>query len=104
MVPISQLTIDKQKDNYIFGVAVTSTDIRKTSNSKNNGAWFSAPFGNASNFFHNRVLIEKRESEKKGFFLIIEWRREQKTLDESIQKITVIFYGEWDKKKRTVEL
>jgi len=102
MVAMSQLSSKKKKDSYIFGVADTEKDIRKNSNPEKNdkGYWCSSPFGDASAFFHNRILIEKRESEKKGFYPIIQWDRNQNTLDSTDKKITVTFIGEWNKKKK----
>lgn len=106
MVAISQLSSKKKKDSYIFGVADTEKDIRKNSNSEKNdkGFWCASPFGDASAFFHNRILIEKRESEKKGFFPIIQWDRNQNTLDSTDKKITVTFIGEWNGKKKIQEV
>lgn len=102
MVTLSQLTIDKQKDTYIFGIAETYEDLRKTNPKLNDkGFWCTVPFNKAFNFFHNVSLIRIREENKKGFLIRISWKRKYQRINGSKRKIKVTLFGEWDGKVQT---
>ena len=102
MVTLSQFRPSFRKDKYVFGVAVTKRDIRKPVSGmlSKNGIWCAAPFGNASQFFHHRELIKKREAEGKGFRLKIEWRRPQAVINSHTYKIKIHLVGEWMGKRQ----
>lgn len=102
-VAISQINPKVKKDSYIFGFTVTAYDPRTKDGRKpkqgDGGFWCSAPFLQPGVFFHSTKVIFAREEEKKGFFIRINWKREQSTLDA--KKITVKFFGEWNAKRLT---
>lgn len=106
MVPISQLSVDKMKDSYIFGIAQTNFDLKKiTPTEGDKGYWCAAPFGKKPNsFFQNTAVIKKREEQKSGFKVKIKWKRHQNSLDIEKSKSEVIVFGEWNKKKKVEHL
>jgi hypothetical protein len=107
MVALSQLTIDKMKDSYIFGIAETHEDLMKRKPViKDNGFWCSAPYGHAHDFFHTPGLILKREAAGKGFKVRICWKCKQRRLFGESRKAKVTIFGEWagDRQTETLEV
>ncbi|MDG6949260.1 MAG: hypothetical protein JRM77_05320 [Nitrososphaerota archaeon] len=101
MVPLTQLTPDKMKDTYIFGLAKTEPDLTKRVPAVGDrGLWCSAPYGEAFVFFQNTNLIKAREAAGKGFYPILEYRRTQAKIDEDSTGIEVTIFGEWNKKQK----
>ena len=105
LITLSQFKPSSKKDKYIFGVAVTCRDVRKPVSdiTTKNGIWCAVPFGVASQFFHHRELIKKREEVGKGFGVKIEWRRPQAVINSQAYKLKIRLVGEWMGKKRVSE-
>lgn len=101
MVALSQFNPSAKKDRYIFGVAVTKRDIRKPVSDPRdkNGIWCTVPHGKASQFFHHRELIKKREMNKKGFRLNVHWKRSHEVINSHTYKLKMRLVGEWDGKQ-----
>lgn len=108
MVTISQLTIDKMKDSYIFGIAETYEDLRlREPILSDAGFWCAAPYARAHNFLHSTRVINQREEEDKGFKLKVSWRRTQRSLIEGEKKrASITLFGEWtgDRRSEVLEL
>ncbi|MFQ6060259.1 MAG: hypothetical protein ACE5KV_03040 [Thermoplasmata archaeon] len=101
MVPVSQLTIDRMKDLYIFGLAQTFADIRKTEPKLNDkGFWCAGPHGKAFAFFQSTPAILAREEAGSGFQICAVWQRTQMRLVEEDRAIKITFFGEWDGERR----
>ena len=98
MVAVSQLTFDKLKDSYIFGITETYEDIRKRKPSiSDDGFWCAAPIQKAHYFFHSTRVIKLREEGGKGFKVNIYWKREQKSLiEDEKDSLKITLFGEWD--------
>lgn len=102
LIALSQFNPTAKKDRYIFGIAVTKRDIRKpvlNIHSKN-GIWCAVPYGAASQFFHHRELIKKREANKKGFQLKFHWKRSHQVINSHTYKLRIRLVGEWNGKQR----
>jgi len=96
MVAMTQLTVDKMKDGYIFGIGKTYPDLRKREPMpRDKGFWCTAPYDKAFVFFQNTALVKAREDAGRGFFPVVKWNREQSTIDGSIGELALTFYGEW---------
>ncbi len=96
MVTLSQLTVEKEKDSYIFGIAETYEDIRSTMPNLNDGGfWCGAPYGKAFHFFQNTRIIRSREENEMGFNIKISWTRPYPRINGSSGTIRIILYGEW---------
>jgi len=96
MVALSQLTVDKMKDSYIFGIAETYEDLMKREpRTSDGGFWCAAPYGQSHNFFHTTGLIRQRENAGKGFKIRVSWRCTQKSLLGDRRKAKLILFGEW---------
>jgi hypothetical protein len=105
MVPMSQLTIEKMKDSYIFGMAETYEDLMKRKpKTSDQGFWCAAPYGQARDFFHTTGLIREREKVAKGFKIRASWRCKQTSLFGDKRKATLILFGEWDGDRQTESL
>lgn len=106
MVAMTQLTIDKLKDSYIFGIAMTEKDLRKRKPTQDDsGFWCASPFGKPFTFFANTYLIKAREAAGKGFFPKFAYIRNQSRIDDSASAVNIWIYGEWDgKQKKTLRL
>lgn len=104
MVAISQLTFDKLKDSYIFGIAESHEDIRKRIPFESDeGFWCAAPIREAHSFFHSTHVIYLREKNEKGFNIRIHWNRRQMSLSEDEKRIEITLFGEW-KGNRQIEV
>ncbi len=102
MVAISQLTINKMKDGYIFGIAECNEDLRKRQPKPNDGGyWCSTPFKKALNFFQNKIVIKEREKANQGFKVKLNWFVEQTTIDDSEDPSEIKLHGEWNGKRLT---
>ena len=102
MVPISQLTIDKVKDAYIFGISETYQDIRHIEPKKSDkGFWCAAPFQKAFYFMQSTYVIKRREEAGKGFRVRVSWRLKQRTLSEQRKMARMTIFGEWDGDRQT---
>lgn len=105
MVPISQLTIDKMKDSYIFGIAESFDDIRKIEPKiSDNGFWCSVPFAKAFYFFHSVPSIRAREKNGQGFKVKITWKNPQQRFNDNSRAVVFTLFGEWDEKKQFEDL
>lgn len=108
MVALSQLTIEKMKDSYIFGIAETYDDLRKRKPKLlDGGFWCAAPFKKAHSFFHCTPVIKKREQEEKGFKIKAAWKRNQRRLFENEKReVEMTLFGEWagDRQTETIKL
>jgi hypothetical protein len=105
MVTLSQLSIKKQKDAYIFGIAETEEDIRKTNPILDDkGFWCAVPFGKAHSFFHSPSAIVAREEAGNGFKIVVTWNRAQARINGSRRVINLTLFGEWDGETCTEEL
>jgi len=107
MVTISQLTIDKMKDGYIFGIAESHEDLRKREPEKaDEGFWCAVPFKKAFYFFQSTKNIQKREEQRQGFKVKIEWNHIQTTLNQQNRKSNIILHGEWagEKLSETIDI
>ncbi len=103
MVPMTQLTPERMKDSYIFGIAETKQDLRRrTPAFGDSGFWCAAPYGKAQIYFQDRKLIEAREKSKKGFVLKAKWERSQKVLSQERGSIRIIPIGEWNGDRQSV--
>lgn len=101
-VTISQLTVDRKKDSYIFGIARARQDLRKTEPFRGDeGFWCAAPFLKARDFFHSTPAILAREEETRGFFAKATWKRSVGNLFGAGQrKVELTLYGEWKEEPR----
>ncbi|MBT0158971.1 hypothetical protein G4O51_03190 [Candidatus Bathyarchaeota archaeon A05DMB-2] len=105
MVPISQLTVDKIKDAYIFGISETYQDIRHIEPKKlDKGFWCAAPFGKAFFFMQSTYVIRRREEEGKGFRVRISWKRNQRSLIGQRKTATLTIFGEWAGERQTEKI
>jgi len=96
MVPISQLTVDKIKDAYIFGISETYQDIRHIAPSKGDkGFWCAAPFEKAFYFMQSTYVIRRREEEEQGFKIRVSWKRNQRSLNGKRKVACLTIFGEW---------
>jgi len=96
MVTLSQLTVEKKKDEYIFGIAETYDDIRSTNPYQgDDGFWCSVPYGKAFPFFQNIRVIKTREENEVGFNINVSWSRLYQRIDETSKIIKITLYGEW---------
>jgi len=103
MIPLTQLSISKLKDSYIFGIAETNEDLRKREPQKNdNGFWCAVPFKFAYIFFHSTIVIKQREKVRNGFQLNVKWISKQNHLfPDNVKNLVLTIFGEWDGKKQT---
>jgi hypothetical protein len=108
MVAVSQLTLDKMKDSYIFGIAETYEDLLKRDAGKSSGGfWCAAPYGKAHDFFHTTGLIRQRECCGKGFRINVSWKSKQRKLfGNGKRKVKLTLFGEWagDRQTETLRL
>lgn len=108
MVALSQLTIERMKDSYIFGIAETYDDLREREPQLSDGGfWCAAPFKKAHYFFHSTHIIKQREEEGKGFNVKATWkRRQQRLFKETKRKVEMTLFGEWagDRQTETLKL
>lgn len=107
MVPISQLTYEKLKDSYIFGIAESHEDIRKRIPFESDeGFWCAAPIREAHSFFHSTPVIYLREKNEKGFNVKIHWNQRQMSLSEDEKRMEITLFGEWsgNRQEEVIEL
>lgn len=106
MVTLSQLTVEKMKDSYIFGIAETYEDIRiREPRLSDGGFWCAAPYNKAHSFFHGTRVIKLREEEKKGFKVRAVLKRTQRGLFENKRgKAKLTLFGEWAGGRQTEEI
>ena len=96
MVTLSQLTMEKKKDAYIFGIAETYEDIRFIKPDQDDGGfWCSVPYEKAFYFFQNTRLIRAREENNAGFKVNISWHRLYPRINGINRTLKIILYGEW---------
>jgi hypothetical protein len=106
MVTLSQLTVEKMKDSYIFGVTETYEDIRKRQpRLSDKGFWCAAPYDKAHSFFHSTRVIKLREKEGQGFKVRAALRRTQRRLFENKRRIVKLrLIGEWAENRQIEEM
>lgn len=99
LITVSQITPGKNKDGYIFGIAVSDSDPNKKLPSvEDNGYWVSGPFGKSQPFFQDRNLIRKREEAGSGFTPVITWNKKQSVIFGNDELIEITLNGEWMEK------
>jgi hypothetical protein len=102
IVPFTQLSGSRSKDEFIFGIAETEKDIRRTEPEVgDNGFWVAAPFNKGSHFFHNQVAISAREEKGQGFNIELRWGSQQSTFnDDDDYEVEITIFGERDGERR----
>lgn len=102
MVPVSQLTIDKIKDAYIFGISETYQDLRHIEPVISDGGfWCATPFDKAFYFMQSTHVIKQREREGKGFRIRASWKRNQSRLNGKRKSVRITLFGEWAEDRQT---
>lgn len=102
IVPFTQLEGSRKKDAFIFGIAETQEDIRRTEPDKgDDGFWVAAPYNEGKNrgthFFHTENAIRAREEKGQGFNVEFQWNSQQTTLGgDDDREVEITLFGEWD--------
>ena len=106
IVPFTQLEGSRKKDAFIFGIAKTQEDIRRTEPEEgDDGFWVAAPYNEGKNrgthFFHTESAIRAREERGQGFNIEFQWDSQQTTLGEDDDReVEITLFGEWDGERR----
>lgn len=106
IVPFTQLEGSRKKDAFIFGIAETEKDIRRTEPEEGeDGFWVAAPYNEGkdrgTHFFHTENAIRAREEKGQGFNIEFQWDSKQTTLGENDDKeVEITLFGEWDGERR----
>lgn len=106
IVPFTQLEGSRSKDAFIFGIAETEKDIRRTEPEVGDGGfWVAAPYNEGKNrgthFFHTEVAIRAREEKGQGFNIEFRWGSQQTTLsDDGDGEVEITVFGEWEGERR----
>jgi hypothetical protein len=106
IVPFTQLEGSRKKDAFIFGIAETQNDIRRTEPEKGqDGFWVAAPYNEGkdrgTHFFHTQKAILAREEKGQGFNIEFQWADKQTTLSEGDnKKVEITLFGEWNGVRR----
>lgn len=101
IVPFTQLRGSRKKDEFIFGIAETQRDIRRTDPEEgDDGFWVAAPYNEGkdrgTHFFHTENAIRAREEKGQGFNISFQWGSEQTTLADNDRQVEITIFGEWD--------
>lgn len=105
MVTLSQLTIARPKDGYVFGVGLSSENlVQRVPERGDGGYWCSVPHSSAFQFLHSTPLILARESAGRGFLPVAKWRREQARLAPESDEIELTYFGEWAGERKEVRV
>lgn len=106
IVPFTQLEGSRKKDAFVFGIAETQADIRRTKpEADEEGFWVAAPYNEGTDrgthFFHTQHAIRAREEKGQGFSIEIQWDSQQTTLGEDDDRtVELTLFGEWDGERR----
>lgn len=99
MVALTQVSVNKHKDGYIFGISESWDDLRnRAPQIGDNGFWCTAPFGKAFQFFQSRLAIEARENAEQGFKVSTKLVSTQQSFRTT--PLTVTLFGEWCSQRR----
>lgn|SRR5487761_296571 len=108
MVAMTQLDFNREKKAYIYGLSLVENDPAIVKPYFGDGGfWCASPCEAAHPFYHSRILIRERESQTKGFSVILKWDKKQSALFDDLPgqaSIKVTLYGEWASEKREIPI